>query len=84
MKNIKRLMAWVALGLVAFTAAETAEAHGCYHGCYAREWASAFCSVQHGYGLQCTVVQHDHGCGYGWHPVRVFSDGYWTYDACMY
>jgi hypothetical protein len=80
MKHIKRALALFTLGMVGLLGLRTAEACGCR----ARDAAWAYCTLQNGYGIQCTVVQSDRGCSSDWFQAQVFSDGYFTYFACTH
>jgi hypothetical protein len=80
MKHIKRLIALVAVGVVGLVGLRTAEACGCH----ARDRAWAYCNLQSGYGIECTVVQYDHGCGSHWIESQVFTDGETAYAACIH
>ncbi len=82
MKHVERMIALVALATAGLLGTPTAEAHG-YH---ARDAAFAYCNLQGGLGLQCTVVEYGygHGCRPDWVEAQVFSDDLMAYAACTH
>jgi hypothetical protein len=84
MKHTKHAIALFALAMVGLVGLRTAEAHDCYdyHGYHAWDRAWAYCNLQSGHGIQCTVVQYGHGCNPHWSHAQLFTDGETAYLAC--